>query len=121
MNFHNFKIKIVMQGTNAAGSFRIKDLRIIALANSMGEYLKVDGHSDLVRDTRTGAILNNNKTAYLIEKEFKRHKNKEMKYELQQEINNLKCEMHEIKDMLKTLLDKNNGNISIINYQQVIP
>ena len=24
----------------------------------MGEYLKVDGHRDLVRDTRTGAILN---------------------------------------------------------------
>ena len=31
----------------------------------MGEYLKVDGHRDLVRDTRTGAILNKNKTAYL--------------------------------------------------------
>ena len=31
----------------------------------MGEYLKVDGHRDLVRDTRTGAILNNNKNAYL--------------------------------------------------------
>ena len=52
----------------------------------MGEYLKVDGHRDLVRDTRTGAILNNNKMHTLvIEREFKKHKNKEMKYELQQE------------------------------------
>ena len=30
----------------------------------MGEYLKVEGHQDLVRDTRTGAILNKNKNAY---------------------------------------------------------
>ena len=31
----------------------------------MGEYLKVDGHRDLVRDTRTHAIINNNKNAYI--------------------------------------------------------
>ena len=31
----------------------------------MGEYLKVDGHQDLVRDTRTNAIVNKNKNAYL--------------------------------------------------------
>ena len=35
------------------------------------------------------------------------HKDKEMKLEVTREINTLKCEMHEIKDMLKTLLDRN--------------
>ena len=35
----------------------LKDLRIIALANSMGEYLKVEGHRDLVRDTRYWCYL----------------------------------------------------------------
>ena len=38
--------------------------------------------------------------------EQKKHKNKEMKRGASREINNLKCEMHEIKSMLKTLLER---------------
>ena len=74
----------------------------------MGEYLKVDGHRDLIRDTKTGAILNKNKTAYLNYKKRVQEAQKQ-RDEIRtatREINTLKCEMHEIKDMLKTLLDR---------------
>ena len=74
----------------------------------MGEYLKVEGHQDLVRDTRTGAILNKNKNAYLSYKKRvqEAQKQRDEIRNATREINTLKCEMHEIKDMLKTLLDR---------------
>ena len=31
----------------------------------MSEYLRVEGHQHLVRDTRTNAIVNKNKNAYI--------------------------------------------------------
>ena len=74
----------------------------------MSEFLKVEGHKDLVRDTSTGAILNTNRNAYLNYKKRLREAQKQ-RHEIRsatREINNLKCEMHEIKDMLKTLLDR---------------
>tara|TARA_B100000085_G_C18166791_1_gene359821 strand:- start:222 stop:452 length:231 start_codon:yes stop_codon:yes gene_type:complete len=74
----------------------------------MSEFLKVEGHKDLVRDTNTGAILNTNRNAYLNYKKRLREAQKQ-RDEIRsatREINNLKCEMHEIKDMLKTLLDR---------------
>ena len=75
----------------------------------MAEFLKVEGHNDLVRDTNTHAIVNTNRTAYLTAKRRAAEaqaKRDELR-SATREINNLKCEMHEIKDMLKTLLDKN--------------
>ena len=75
----------------------------------MGEYLKVEGHSDLVRDTNTNAVVNKNRSAYLMAKR-RAEEAQRQRDEIRgatREINNLKCEMHEIKDMLKTLLDKN--------------
>ena len=74
----------------------------------MSEFLKVEGHKDLVRDTSTGAILNTNRNAYLNYKKRLREAQKQ-RDEIRsatREINNLKCEMHEIKDMLKTVLDR---------------
>ena len=74
----------------------------------MSEFLKVEGHKDLVRDTSTGAILNTNRNAYLNYKKRLREAQKQ-RDEIRsatREINTLKCEMHEIKDMLKTLLDR---------------
>ena len=74
----------------------------------MSEFLKVEGHKDLVRDTSTGAILNTNRNAYLNYKKRLREAQKQ-RDEIRsatREINNIKCEMHEIKSMLKTLLDK---------------
>ena len=72
------------------------------------DYKEVEGHKDLVRDVTSHAIINRNRNAY---------ENAKIKYEEAQksrdeirsatrEINTLKFEMHEIKDMLKTLLDR---------------
>ena len=71
-------------------------------------YLQVEGHSDLVRDTQSGAVINRNRSAFEKAKQRSREvqkRNDELR-DATREINNLKCEMHEIKDMLKTLLDR---------------
>ena len=74
----------------------------------MSEYLKVEGYNNLVRDTKTNAIINTDRTAYQMAK--KRAADAERQRDeirnASREINNIKCEMHEIKSMLKTLLDK---------------
>ena len=75
----------------------------------MSEYIKVQGHASLVRDTRTNAIVNRDKNAYNLAKK-RAEEAQRQRDEIRgatREINNLKCEMHEIKDMLKTLLDRN--------------
>ena len=68
--------------------------------------MKVEGHADLVRDTNSGAIINRNRNAYEIakRKNSRSTKNKEMKLEVQREINTLKCEMHEIKRYVKNFI-----------------
>ncbi len=72
-------------------------------------FLEVDGHDDLVRDTQSSAIINKNRNAYDIAKkraEDAQRQRDEIR-NATREINNIKCEMHEIKGMIKTLLDKN--------------
>ena len=74
----------------------------------MSSFLKVEGHSDLVRDTNTNAVVNKNRNAYLMAKRRAADAQRQ-RDEIRgatREINNIKCEMHEIKDMLKILLDK---------------
>ena len=75
----------------------------------MSKYLQVEGKSDLVRDVNSGAIVNKNRSAY---EQAKRRAAEAQKQRDEirgatREINTLKCEMHEIKSMLKTLLDRN--------------
>ena len=68
------------------------------------KYLQVEGHNDLVRDTKSTAIINKNRGAYLIAKqraEAAQRQRDEIR-NASREINNIKCEMHEIKSMLKT-------------------
>ena len=75
----------------------------------MTEFVKVEGNNDLVRDTHSSAIINRNRSAYETAKRRAKEAQKQ-RDEIRgatREINNLKCEMHEIKDMLKTLLDRN--------------
>ncbi|OUW61277.1 MAG: hypothetical protein CBD63_01860 [Candidatus Pelagibacter sp. TMED203] len=75
----------------------------------MSDFIKVQGYSSLVRDTRTNAIVNRDKNAYNLAKK-RADEAQRQRDEIRgatREINNLKCEMHEIKDMLKTLLDRN--------------
>ena len=75
----------------------------------MSEYIQVDGHKDLVRDNRCSAIINRNRSAYEIARKraADAQKQRDEIRSATREINTLKCEMHEIKDMLKTLLDRN--------------
>ena len=77
--------------------------------HKMSDYIKVQGYSNLVRDTKTNAVINKDKNAYNIAKR-RAEEAQRQRDEIRgatREINNLKCEMHEIKDMLKTLLDRN--------------
>ena len=74
----------------------------------MGEYVKVEGYHDLVKDTENHAVINTNKSAYLMAKRRAQEaqKQRDAIRNATREINNIKCEMHEIKDMLKILMDR---------------
>ena len=74
----------------------------------MSEYLKVEGYNNLVRDTRNNAIINTDRSAYQMAKKraADAQRQRDEIRNASREINNIKCEMHEIKSMLKTLLDK---------------
>ena len=70
--------------------------------------MKVEGYSNLVRDTNSRAIINKDKNAYNLAKR-RAEEAQRQRDEIRgatREINNLKCEMHEIKSMLKTLLER---------------
>lgn len=67
--------------------------------------IQVEGYSDLVRDEKSNAIVNINKSAYLIAKkraEEAQRQRDEIR-ETTRELNSLKSEMHEIKNMLLQL------------------
>ena len=75
----------------------------------MTEFVKVEGNNDLARDTHSSAIINRNRSAYETAKRRAKEAQKQ-RDEIRgatREINTLKCEMHEIKSMLKILLDRN--------------
>jgi|TARA_A100001015_G_scaffold290156_1_gene362830 hypothetical protein len=63
--------------------------------------LKVEGHSNLVRDTHSKALINTDKNAYKAAL-LRRDRN----IEKQKEILELKTEVKELKDMVQTLLNK---------------
>ena len=74
----------------------------------MREFVKVEGHADLVKDTKTHAVINTNRNAYVNYKKRLQEAQRQ-RDEIRtatREINNIKCEMHEIKDMLKNLMDR---------------
>ena len=74
----------------------------------MTKYLKVKNENDLVRDSSSGAIINRNVN------EFEAYKKRKLKMQENQdkvrdacrEINNLKQELYEIKDLIKKLVGK---------------
>jgi len=76
--------------------------------HNMSEYIKVEGYSNLVRDTKSNAIINTDRSAYQMAKKraADAQRQRDEIRNASREINNIKCEMHEIKSMLKTLLDK---------------
>ena len=72
------------------------------------EYIKDEENKDLSRDMSSGVIVNTNRTAY--ERAVARSKAaQQQRDELRsatREINNIKCEMHEIKSLLQQLVGK---------------
>ena len=74
----------------------------------MTEYVKVDGHENLVRDTDSKAIINTNKNAYEVAKRRaeEAQRQRDVMRETAREINTLKSEMHEIKHLLQELVKK---------------
>ena len=72
----------------------------------INHFLKVEGHASLVRDTATGAILNNNRTEY---EEYLDRKRKAEAREAEisqhtEDINNIKNELSDIKQLLLQLV-----------------
>ena len=71
-------------------------------------YKQVEGHPNLVRDSNSHAIVNRNRDAYEMAK--KRAKDAQRQRDeirsATREINTLKCEMHEIKQLLREIASK---------------
>ena len=70
--------------------------------------LQVEDNKDLERDVKSNGIVNTNKSA--LEKAKKRQadaqKERDKLRDVTREVNEIKCEMHDIKNMLSQLLDK---------------
>tara|TARA_Y100000748_G_scaffold29690_1_gene21966 strand:- start:363 stop:590 length:228 start_codon:yes stop_codon:yes gene_type:complete len=75
----------------------------------MGEHIKIEGHENLRKDTDTHAIINTNRNAYEMAKRraVEAQKQRDEIRDTNRELNNLKCEMHEIKSLLKQLVKEN--------------
>lgn len=71
----------------------------------MSKHIKVEGHNDLVRDRNSGAILNINRTAMTAARERKKLFN-----DRQQEIENIKKDVSDIKNILMKLVEDKHGN-----------
>ena len=78
----------------------------------MTRFLKVEGYDSLVRDTSSNAIVSSSKTEYQMY--MQRCKNREKQGDeirgAINDINNLKSEFKEIKNLLTKVLSKQNGN-----------
>ena len=71
------------------------------------EYIKVSGHSDLVRDPETNSIINKNKSEYheyMMRKNLKSEENQKVQT-IEDEVANIKNDVNEIKSLLKELIN----------------
>ena len=68
--------------------------------------LKVQGHSDLIKETRTKAIINTNTSEYNIymARIKQRNEQSDKLRSAVKEINTLKAELREIKNLLKEIV-----------------
>ena len=75
----------------------------------MTQHVKVKDKADLIRDIHSNGIINNNKSAYALAKKRAEaaQKQRDEIRSATREINTIKNEMHDIKSMIKTLLDRN--------------
>jgi hypothetical protein len=71
------------------------------------KYLKVEGHSNLLRDPNTNSIINNNMSEYeeyLLRRETKNDENQQIQ-NLESDVANMKGDLDEIKFLLRSLID----------------
>ena len=70
--------------------------------------VKVKGHTHLVRDLKSQAIINTDSDAYAryMARKVKQQKKDDEMRKVVREVNEIKTEMFEIKDLLKKVLDK---------------
>ena len=75
----------------------------------MSTTLKVKGHTHLVRDLKSQAIINTDSDAYAryMARKAKQAKKDDEVRKVIREVNDIKSEMFEIKDLLKKVLEKN--------------
>jgi len=68
---------------------------------------KVQGHSNLVRDLKSQAIINTDSDAYAryMARKVKQSKKDDEMRSVVREVNSLKTEMREIKDLLREITD----------------
>jgi hypothetical protein len=71
--------------------------------------VNIEGHGGLVRDISSGAILNTNRTDYenFMMKQLRSKNQKELIFNQTEEINKLKDELDEIKQLLRSLMKEN--------------
>ena len=77
----------------------------------MTNYTPVEGKSGLFRDSESTAIINKDKKAYLAYMQRKKdaeNKNLELN-KMKEDLDNVKGELGEIKDLLSTLVQKLNN------------
>ena len=69
---------------------------------------KVKGHSHLIRDLKSQAIINTDSDAYAryMARKAKQSKKDDEMRKVVREVNEIKTEMFEIKNLLKKVLDK---------------
>ena len=74
----------------------------------MTDYKGIEGHSDLVKDMHSKAVINTNRSAYLAAVQRKKTfiAQRDGLRDTTREINILKSEMHEIKSLLVKLVEK---------------
>ena len=72
----------------------------------MSKYLKVEGHTSLVRDINSNAIVNTNASEYQIymQRVRSREQQGDQIRNAVKEINTLKAELREIKNLLKEIV-----------------
>lgn len=72
------------------------------------KYSKVSGHSNLIRDEETKAILNTNMNdynSYMAQKRLKERENQKIQ-NLEQDVDIIKDDLNEIKNLLRRLLNE---------------
>ena len=72
------------------------------------EYRKVEGNTDLSRDMSSGVIVNTNRNAYeqAVARSKAAQRQRDELRSVTREINNIKCEMQEIKFLFQQLVGK---------------